>query len=91
MSLSLCHSFSHCLPSPLGTELHKTSPCFIQWCEGESERGERGEEEERGEGGEGGERGEGGEEEGVMWGLNFMSGEDAMKFLKACTVSEVIS
>ena len=53
-----------------GTELHKTSPCFLQWCEGES-----------------GEGGEGGEGEGVMWGLNFMSGEDAMKLLKGCTVS----
>ena len=56
-----------------GTELHKTSPCFLQWCEGES-----------------GEGGEGGEGEGVMWGLNFMSGEDAMKFLKGCTVSVII-
>ena len=48
-----------------GTELHKISPCFIQWSEG----------------------GEGGEGEGALWGLNFMSEDDAMKFLKGCTVS----
>ena len=26
----------------------------------------------------------------MLWGLNFMSGDDAMKFLKACTVSKAI-
>lgn len=68
-----------------GTEICKTSSCFVQWHDGVEERGGRGEERE----GEGEEKKE--KEamiEGSVWGLNFMSEEDAMKFLKGCTVSQ---
>ena len=58
---------------PTGTELHKTSPCFIQWEDGQGREREGGE--------EGGEEGS-----STLCGLNFMSEEDAMKFLKGCTV-----
>ena len=34
--------------------------------------------------------GKGGSEGGVLWGLNFMSEDDAMKFLKGCTVRKCL-